>query len=89
MPPPEPDRSAQPVKPPTAPVQPTAEQQAEIKTLLHTLEMADPAIDWPARCREIAKVPWKMLTRSQAAHLIEQLRAELAALMPADDEASA
>jgi hypothetical protein len=71
---------------PAAPVQPTLEQKGEIKTLLRSLDLADPAIDWPARAREIAKVPWEMLTRSQAAYLIEQLRGELAALMPGDDE---
>jgi hypothetical protein len=67
---------------PTAPVQPTPEQEGEIKTLLRSLDLADPAIDWPARAREIAKVEWKMMTRSQAAHLIEKLQGELAALMP-------
>jgi hypothetical protein len=88
MPPAEPERPAEPAKPPTAPVQPTPAQTAEVKTLLHTLEMADPAIDWPGRAREIAKVEWKLLTRSQVAHVIDELRAELAALMPVDDEAS-
>lgn len=67
---------------PAAPVQATAEQREEIKTLVRTLELADPAIDWISRCREIAGVPWELLTRSGAALLIEQLRAELAALMP-------
>lgn len=66
-------------------MQPTAEQTAEVKTLIHTFEQADPAIDWTARARELARVEWRMLTRSQAAHLIEQLQAELAALMPEVD----
>jgi hypothetical protein len=78
----------EPAKPPTAPVQPTPEQTAELKTLLRSLDHADAAIDWPARAREIAKVPWEVMTRSQAAHLIEELQGELAALMP-DDETSA
>ena len=68
------------------PVQPTAEQWGEIKTLLRSLEHADPAIDWPARCVEISGVPSRLLTRTGAAMLIEKLQAELAALMPEDDE---
>lgn len=70
----------------TDPVQPTPEQKDEIKTLLRSLDLVDPAIDWPARAREIAKVPWDKLTRSRAVYLIEQLRGELAALMPDDGE---
>jgi hypothetical protein len=68
------------VKPPTAPVQPTAEQKDEIETLLRTLEHADPDTDWRGRCRELAGVPWRMLTRSGAAVLIERLQGELAGL---------
>jgi hypothetical protein len=84
----EPDeRPGEPVKPKTAPVQPMPDQKAEIGTLLRTLEQADPETDWRQRCHELARAPWKTLTRSQAAHLIEQLRGELAALMPADEEA--
>jgi hypothetical protein len=73
---------AEPSKPVTAPVQPTPEQTEQVKVLLRTLEHADPAIDWPARARELARIEWGKLTRSQAEHLIEQLRGELAALMP-------
>jgi hypothetical protein len=69
------------------PVQPTAEQWGEIKTLLRSLEHADPAIDWPARCVEISGVPSRLLTRTGAEVLLEKLRAELAALMPGDDGA--
>jgi hypothetical protein len=68
------------------PVQPTAEQWGEIKTLLRSLEHADPAIDWPARCVEISGVPSRLLTRTGAAMLIEKLRAELAELMPEGDD---
>jgi hypothetical protein len=57
-----------------------------VKVLLRTLEHADPAIDWPARARELARVEWGKLTRSQAEHLIEQLRGELEALMPKEGE---
>jgi hypothetical protein len=73
------ESAGEPVKPPTAPVQPTPGQRAEIETLLRTLEGADPETDWRARCRELAGVPWKLLTHSMAVHLIEQLQAELAA----------
>jgi hypothetical protein len=69
-------------KQPTAPVQPTPEQTAQVKGLLRTLEQADPAIDWPARARELANLEWRLLTRSQAELLIERLRGELKALMP-------
>jgi hypothetical protein len=41
----------------TSPVAPTAEQKAELTTLLRSLEFADPAIDWKARCIEIAGRP--------------------------------
>jgi hypothetical protein len=73
---------------PTAPVQPTAEQKAEIKTLLRTLEHADPAIDWQARAREHAGVPPRMLTRSGADMLIAKLQAEFKALA-SDEKAGA
>jgi hypothetical protein len=75
----------EPAKPPTAPVQPTPEQEAEVKTLIRSLEHADPAIDWAARARELARLESKLLTRSQVTHLIEQLQTELAALMPEED----
>ena len=45
--------------PPSAPVQPTEEQKAEITKLIGTLDIADPAIDWKARAREIAGVEWR------------------------------
>jgi hypothetical protein len=64
---------------PTTPVQPTDEQKGEIKTLIRTLEGIDPETDWPARCREISGVPSRLLTHSQAVHLIEELQGELAA----------
>jgi hypothetical protein len=72
---------------PVDPVQPGAEQWAEIKTLLRSLDHADPAIDWQARCVEISGVPGRLLTRTGAERLIEKLRAELAALMPENDTA--
>jgi hypothetical protein len=74
-----------PAKSPVAPAEPSAEQWAEIKTLLRSLEHADPAIDWPARCVEISGVPGRLLTRVGAERLIEKLRAELAALMPEEE----
>jgi hypothetical protein len=72
----------EPVESPVAPVQPTDDQWGEIRTLLRTLEHADPAIDWPVRCVEISGVPSRLLTRTGAAMLIEKLQAELAGLMP-------
>jgi hypothetical protein len=77
-----------PGKSAAAPVEPSVEQWGEIKSLLRSLKHADPAIDWTARCVEIAGVPGRLLTRTGAAILIEKLRAELAALMPEDAEQS-
>jgi hypothetical protein len=79
-----PSGEPEPAQEPTAPVQPTSEQKAKIATLLRSLEHADPAIDWRARCVEIAGVPGRLLTRTGAETLIEKLQAELAALMPKD-----
>ena len=70
----------EPLKPPTTPVQPTSEQKDEIEALLRTLEQAEPQTDWRGRCRELAGVPWRLLTRSGAADLIEKLEVELAKL---------
>jgi hypothetical protein len=67
---------------PRSPVEgaePSREQKAEISTLVRTLELADPAIDWAARCVEISGVPGRMLTRTGAEMLIEKLREQLAA----------
>jgi hypothetical protein len=68
------------------PVQPTAEQWGEIKTLLRSLEHADPAIDWPGRCVEISGLPSRLLTRTGAEMLIEKLQAELLALVESDEK---
>jgi hypothetical protein len=76
--PPEPDS-------PTPAEEPTAEQKAEIKTLLRTLDHADPAIDWQARAREHAGASSQALTRTGAEMLIEKLQGELAELVPKDE----
>jgi hypothetical protein len=76
------ESAGEPAKPPTAPVHPTTEQRAEIETLIRTLEGADPEKNWRERCRKLAGVPWRLLTRSMATQLIEKLQAERAALMP-------
>jgi len=57
-----------------AEVQPTAEQFAEMRALLATLEQLDPETDWPARCREIIGVPGEMMTGTQGAMLIRRLQ---------------
>ena len=64
----------------------TDEQNAAIKTLLRTLEHADPAIDWPARAREYAGVPGRLLTKTGAEMLLEKLRGELAELASTEGE---
>jgi hypothetical protein len=69
-----------------APVEPGPEQVAEITTLLRSLEHADPAIDWRARCVEISGAPGRLLTRTGAEMLIEKLQAELLALVGSDEE---
>ena len=63
-----------------APVAATPKQREEIKTLIRTLDGADPAIDWRARAREYAAVPPRALTKTGAEMLIDKLQAELAAL---------
>jgi hypothetical protein len=71
---------------PADPVAPTRKQLEEIRTLIHTLDGADPAVDWRARALEYAGVPSRALTKTGAEMLIEKLRAELAALMPEADD---
>jgi hypothetical protein len=52
-----PDERQPKPKPPTAPVQPTLEQKAQIEVLLRSLEHADSGTDWRARCRVLAASP--------------------------------
>jgi hypothetical protein len=70
---------------PADPVAATKSQREEIKTLLRTLEHADPAIDWQARAREHAGVPPRALTRAGAEMLIEKLQGELATTLEEDE----
>jgi hypothetical protein len=71
---------------PADPVAATPKQREEIKTLIRTLDRADPAIDWRARAREYAAVPPRALTRTGAEMLIAKLQAEFVALTPDDGE---
>jgi hypothetical protein len=66
--------------------EPSPEQLEEIKTLVRTLASIDPETDWLARCRDIAGVPARLLTRGGAGYLIDKLRAKLARL---NDESAA
>jgi hypothetical protein len=63
------------------PVGATHTQLEEIKTLIRTLDLSDPAIDWRARAREYAGVSPRALTSTGAVMLIEKLQAELAELV--------
>ena len=71
---------------PADPAAATHGQLEEIRTLIRTLDGADPAIDWRARALEHAGVPSRALTKTGAEMLIEKLQAELAATMPQDEE---
>jgi hypothetical protein len=64
---------------PADPVAATDSQLEEIRTLIRTLQGADPDTDWRARAKELAGVPAEMLTRTGAERLIEKLQGELAA----------
>jgi hypothetical protein len=68
---------------------PTAEQKAEIKALLRTLEKLDPDTDWPARCVEIIGVPGRLMTRVYADRLIRRLKQNAGELMRDTDEPDA
>jgi hypothetical protein len=72
------DSEAKPKTSPVDPVQATPEQLTEIRTLLGQLAELDPDTDWVARCREIAGVPARLLTKGGAGYLINKLRDELA-----------
>lgn len=63
------------------PVGATHTQLEEIRTLIRTLDLSDPAIDWRARAREYAGVPPRALTKTGAEVLIEKLQGELAAIV--------
>jgi hypothetical protein len=67
---------------PADPVAASDAQLEELRTLIRTLEGADPDSDWKSRAREIAGVRAGLLTKTGAEMLVEKLRAELAALMP-------
>jgi hypothetical protein len=69
---------AQPEGPIPEPLKPTGEQTDEILALVRTLERIDADTDWKAWCRDEAGVPWRLLTRTGAALLIDRLRAQLA-----------
>jgi hypothetical protein len=60
-----------------ADIRPTDEQKAEIVALVRELELADPGVDWAARCRAIVGAPFDKTTTTQATMLIERLQAEL------------
>ena len=64
---------------PADPVAASDSQLEELRTLIRTLEGADPETDWKARARNIAGVSAEMLTKTGATMLIEKLQAELAA----------
>jgi len=56
---------------------PTREQEARIFELLTELEEAAPDTDWKAKARQLARMPYELLTRTTATALIEGLEAEL------------
>lgn len=60
-------------------VKPDPSQIERMQALLRTLEEIEPGTDWQQRCRDLAGVPGRLLTRAGAAQLIEKLEAELAA----------
>jgi hypothetical protein len=70
---------------PADPVAASDEQLEELRTLIRTLEGADPDTDWKSRAREMAGVRAQLLTKTGAAILIEKLQGELAARMEGDD----
>jgi hypothetical protein len=74
-----PDEDAAPQGPIPDAVKPSAEQTEQLQALLRELEQFDPDTDWKVRARELAGVPWKLVTRTVAERVIEKLQAELAA----------
>jgi hypothetical protein len=70
---------------PVDPVGATAAQLEELRTLIRTLQGADPDTDWKSRAREMAGVSAEMLTKTGAEVLIEKLQGELAATVEEDE----
>jgi hypothetical protein len=75
------DGTAEPSTRPTDPVAATEPQLEELRTLIRTLQGADPDTDWRARAKDLAGVPAEMLTKTGAKMLIEKLQDELAAIV--------
>jgi hypothetical protein len=57
---------------------PTKEQQARIFELLTKLEETAPDVDWKQKARELARMPYELLTKTTVTAVIEGLEAELA-----------
>jgi hypothetical protein len=72
---------------PADPVAASDSQLEELRTLIRTLESADPETGWKSRARKIAGVRADLLTKTGAEMLIEKLQAELLALVESDEEA--
>jgi hypothetical protein len=78
-----PAEEPQPRRSPVEGAEPSPEQLEELRTLLVTLARIDPDTDWSERCRELAGVPARLLSRGGAAILVDKLKAELARLSEA------
>jgi hypothetical protein len=61
-------------------------QLEELRTLIRTLQGADPDTDWKVRAKDLAGVSAEMLTGAGAAMLIEKLQGELETLISKDEE---
>jgi hypothetical protein len=73
---------------PTKPADPVAasdSQLEELRTLIRTLEGADPDTDWKTRAGEIAGVRAELLTKTGAEILTEKLQGDLAAIVEEDE----
>jgi hypothetical protein len=70
---------------PADPVAASDSQLEELRTLIRTLEGADPDTDWKAHAKTLAGVSAEMLTRTGAEMLIEKLQGELAATIDEDE----
>jgi hypothetical protein len=70
---------------PADPVAASDSQLEELRTLIRTLEGADPDTDWKTRAGEIAGVRAELLTKTRAEILIEKLQGELAAIVEEDE----
>jgi hypothetical protein len=71
---------------PADPAAASDSQLDELRTLIRTLEGADPDTDWKSYARKYAGVPQRALTKTGAVMLIEKLQDEVRTTMPKDEE---